>query len=130
MRPFLPLTLAFGLLAGCGATDELAVAAGAAGAVVGGCSLLDTDNDDAVTSDEAASGLFNAYDTDDDGVLARGEFTSGVARGRVTAAWDGEFDDWDDDDDDLLTRAEFVDGASDSGGFDDAADATCDDLGL
>ncbi len=130
MRTLLSLTLALGLLSGCGAADDLAVAAGAAGAVVGGCSLLDTDNDDTVTSDEAASGLFNAYDTDDDGTLTRSEFNAGVARGRTTSAWRGEFGGWDDDSDGLLTRAEFVDGASDSGGFDDAADATCDDLGL
>lgn len=118
------------LLAGCGATDELAAAGAAAGAVVGGCSLLDTDNDDAVTSDEVARGLFSRYDTDGSGVLTRAEFDAGVARGRTVAAWRGEFGDWDSDGDDLLSRPEFVDGANGSGGLDGAADGTCDDLGL
>ena len=128
---YLPLFLLSGaLVTGCGAADELAGATAVAGAVVGGCSLLDTDNDDAVTSDEVATGLFDRYDTDDSGVLTRAEFDAGVSRGRTTSAWRGEFGDWDSNDDDLLSRPEFVDGADGNGGLDGAADDTCDDLGL
>ena len=130
MRRFPLLLLGATLLAGCGAADELAGVGAAAGAVVGGCSLLDTDNDDAVTSDEVARGLFNRYDTDDSGVLTRAEFDAGVSRGRTTSAWSGEFGDWDSNDDDLLSRPEFVDGANGNGGLDGAADDTCDELGL
>ena len=117
------------LLLGCGAADELAVAGATAGAVVGGCSLLDSDGDETVTSDEVAIGLFTRYD-DGDGVLTRAEFNAGVSRGRTVSAWRGQFDDWDGNDDDLLSRPEFVDGANGDGGLDGAADDTCDDLGL
>lgn len=108
---------------GCGGAEELAVAAGAA---VGGCALLDTDDDDTVESEEVAYGLFDRYDTDDDGALTRTEFERGTARGTVTADWAGEFDDWDENDNEVLSRSEFTDGATDTG----AVDATCDDLGL
>ena len=130
MRRLSLLLLLAALATGCGAADDLAVAGAAAGAVVGGCSLLDADNDDAVTSTEVANGLFARYDSNSNGVLTRAEFNAGVARGRTTAAWRGEFDGWDDNDDGLLSRPEFVDAATGDGGLDGAADDTCDDLGL
>lgn len=123
----LPLALALLSLAGCGSADELAVAAAGA---VGGCALLDTDDDDEVSSEEAAYGLFDAYDGDNDGVVTRDEFRVGVARGPATADFGGSFDDWDDDNDGALTQPEFVDGAVGSDGFVDVADSGCDEIGL
>ena len=123
MRSLLLLSATLLVLAGCGSAEELAVATGAA---VGGCALLDTDDDDTVESEEVAFGLFDRYDSDDDATLTRAEFNTGISRGTVTADWRGQFDAWDDDNDGALTRSEFTDGATDTG----AVDATCDDLGL
>lgn len=118
--------VAFGL-SGCGSADELAVAAGAA---VGGCALLDTNDDSQISEDETAYALFDNYDTDDDGTVSRAEFDAGVARGTATASFRGEFDDWDSDDDGLLTRGEFADGATATGDLVGVADASCDEIGL
>jgi hypothetical protein len=121
------LLTALVVLAGCGSADELAVAAAGA---VGGCALLDTDDDDEVSSEEAAYGLFDLYDEDEDGVVTRAEFRVGVARSPSTADFGGSFDDWDANNDGALTRPEFVDGAVGSDGIVDVADSSCDEIGL
>lgn len=124
-----PLLAALLLLiaSGCGSAKELV--AGAA-ATVGGCALLDTNDDEAIGGNEAASGLFSAYDTDNDGTLTRAEFDIGIRRGSATRDLGDKFDDWDDDGNRLLTRTEFVDGAGDDTSFVGVADAGCDELGL
>jgi hypothetical protein len=118
------LLLLVPLHAGC-----VALGLGAA-ATVGGCALLDENDDDRVTEAELSAGLFDRWDTDDDGSLTEAEFDAGVDRGDAYDEWDDDFDDWDDDGDDVLTQAEFSDGARDSGGLANMIDDGCDDLGL
>lgn len=102
----------------------------AAGATVGGCALLDENEDDTVSEEEIAIGIHNAWDTDDDGVVSEAEFDAGVETRDRYAGWSGSFEDWDDDDDGALTQAEFSSGATASGSMATWADARCDDLGL
>jgi hypothetical protein len=115
------------VLSGCSATDELAL--GAAG-TIGGCALLDTNDDEAIGGDEAATVLFTRYDSDNDGMLTRAEFSAGVNRGTATRGLANKFGDWDDDSNGMLTRVEFVDGAGDDDSFVGIADAGCDEIGL
>ena len=102
----------------------------AAGATVGGCALLDANDDDTVTEAEFSAGLFDRWDTDDDDTLTEAEFDAGAARADAYDDWDDDFDEWDDDNDGALSSAEFVSGASDSGDVADMLDNGCDDLGL
>lgn len=102
----------------------------AAGAAVGGCSILDADQDDRVTRQELSSGLFDAWDTNDNDSLTEAEFESGVNRGDVFEPWSDNFDDWDDDDDDTLTETEFDAGVADDEEAAGWMDSQCDDLGL
>jgi hypothetical protein len=126
MRLFALVLLSLTLSA-CGGTEELL--AGAV-ATVGGCALLDTNDDEAIGGDEAANALFTRYDTNNDAMLSRAEFDTGIARGRATAELRGKFGDWDDNNDAMLSRTEFVDGAGDDDSFVGIADAGCDELGL
>ena len=102
----------------------------AAGATVGGCSVLDENEDERVTRAELSRGLFDAWDTDDNDVLTQAEFEGGVDRRDTFDTWSENFDDWDANGDDSLTEAEFDAGVAQ----DDAASAwlddQCDDLGL
>ena len=100
----------------------------AAGATVGGCALLDENEDDTVTEEEIAAGIHAAWDADDDGVVSEAEFDAGVETRSRYAGWSGSFDDWDEDADGALTQAEFSSGASGSTAA--WVDARCDDLGL
>lgn len=102
----------------------------AAGATVGGCALLDENEDNTVTEEEIAVGIHSAWDTDNDGVVSETEFDAGVNTRNRYAGWSGSFDDWDDNDDDALTQAEFSSGATSSGSTAAWVDARCDDLGL
>lgn len=125
--PALILPLAFALsLSGC----TLLGLGAAAGATVGGCALLDENEDDTVTEEEIAVGIHGAWDTDDDGVVSETEFDAGVETRTRYAGWSGSFADWDDDGDGALTRAEFSSGATASGNTAAWVDARCDDLGL
>lgn len=119
-----PLALAVSL-SGC-ALFGLGAAAGAA---VGGCHLLDQNEDDQVTEAELAAGLFDDWDANDSGDLSEAEFDAGAAGGDLYAGWEDSFDDWDDDADNDLTEAEFRAGVQES---DTEAwlDSECDDLGL
>ena len=121
----LPLALALAL-SGC----TLLGLGAAAGAAVGGCALLDENEDDTVTAAEASSSVFNSWDTNDDARLSPAEFDAGAGSSRTYAGVSGSFNDWDTDDDGTLTRAEFSTGATTSGATADWLDARCDDLGL
>lgn len=101
---------------------------GAGAATVGGCALLDRDNDSAVTDAELSAGIFDRWDTDDDGRLTEAEFNAGVRSREVFAGWERNHSDWDSDDNGVLTQAEFAAGAE--GGMSGWADRRCDDLGL
>ncbi len=127
MRTSLPLLLALALvplLSGC-----LALGLGAA-ATVGGCALLDEDQDDEVTTAEFSAGLFDAWDDDGDGTLTEAEFSDGTSSSDTYAAWGDDFDGWDGDGDGTLTEAEFSDGVGGSGDVAAMLDDGCDDLGL
>ncbi len=102
----------------------------AAGAAVGGCALLDENEDDQVTQAELTAGLFDEWDANNNNTLSRAEFEAGIETGDVYADWDGHFDDWDDDGDNTLTETEFRTGVTQD--TDTAAwlDSECDDLGL
>jgi hypothetical protein len=102
----------------------------AAGATVGGCALLDANDDDTITEAEFSAGLFDRWDTDGDGSLTEAEFDAGAARGDAYDDWDDDFDEWDDDDDGTLSQPEFISGAGDSGDIPDLIDEGCDNLGL
>lgn len=101
----------------------------AAGATVGGCALLDTNDDAVVTEEELSAGLHEAWDTNADGALTEAEFDAGVSTRAIFADWSGSFNDWDTDEDGTLTEAEFSSGAARSDSA-DWLDARCDDLGL
>lgn len=118
----IPLLLAAGL-SGC-------LLLGAGAAAVGGCALLDEDQDDRVTQAEFSAGIYNAWDVNDDDMLTEAEFDAGVDRSDVYADWSGDFDAWDTNDDDSLTEAEFAAGIRDEGGTREWADRQCDELGL
>ena len=102
----------------------------AAGATVGGCALLDTDDDDVVTQQELSAGLFDAWDTDDDGQLTEAEFEAGVSTRNTFAGWSGSFGGWDESDDGVLTEGEFSSGVASRDDTASWLDARCDDLGL
>ncbi len=114
------------LFAGC----TLLGLGAAAGATIGGCALLDENQDDRVTEAEFSAGLFNSWDDDDDDTISRAEFSAGVATADAYAGWSGSFDSWDGDGDGVLTEAEFTDGATGSGDVTAMLDDGCDDLGL
>lgn len=101
----------------------------AAGAVVGGCSVLDTNEDEQITAEELSQGLYDSWDTNDDDALSEAEFDAGVERRDIFGDWSGNYGDWDTDDNDSLTRTEFESGVAQS---DTSAwlDRQCDDLGL
>lgn len=117
-----PLILAVGV-SGCALL-------GLGAATVGGCAILDENQDDRVTDAEFSAGLFDAWDTDDDDALDEGEFDAGTARSDVYDDWSDDFDDWDENDDGSLTEAEFADGIADDDAAMRWADRRCDDLGL
>ncbi len=120
--PVMPLALS---LSGC----TLLGVGPSAGAAVGGCALLDDNEDDRVTAAEVSEALFDDWDADENGVLSEKAFDVGAQNTGAFTDNDGGFDAWDTDNDDELTRDEFDTGISEI----DAerwADATCDDLGL
>ena len=121
----LPLILAV-TLSGC----TLLGMGAAAGAGVGGCSLLDDNNDDKVTETEFSRGLFDDWETDDDGTLTEEEFEAGIDQGGIFSDWSGDFDAWDTDGDDALTEAEFEAGVAEDNNTAGWLDSQCDSLGL
>jgi hypothetical protein len=127
--PLLATTLVL-LLAPLYAGCTLLGLGAAAGATVGGCALLDANDDDTITEAEFSAGLFDRWDTDGDGSLTEAEFDAGAARGDAYDDWDDDFDEWDDDDDGTLSQPEFISGAGDSGDIPDLIDEGCDNLGL
>lgn len=102
----------------------------AAGTVVGGCALLDEDQNQEVTEPELAAGIHNAWDANDDGVLTEAEFDAGVQTRDRYSDWSGQFDDWDTNDDDAISQAEFQTGVANTAGTRAWLDDECDDLGL
>lgn len=80
------------------------------------CSAYDV-NGGAVYEDELAIGLFDAWDTDDDGVLTQEEFNEGVASSETFAGWRSYFEAWDTDDDGQLGEHEFTAGFMEAGVF-------------
>lgn len=102
----------------------------AAGATVGGCSLLDENEDEQITQAEFRTGLFDSWDTDDDGLLTEDEFEAGTGRGEVFDELSGDFEAWDDDGDDTLSESEFEAGIAASDDELAWLDRQCDDLGL
>lgn len=114
------------LLSGC----TLLGLGAAAGATVGGCALLDDNQDGRLTEAEFSAGLFDAWDTDDDGTVSQAEFAAGTQTSDAYAGWSGSFDAWDDNSDGTLSQAEFTDGATGSGDVTAMLDDACDDLGL
>lgn len=124
--PGIVLTLALTVpLSGC-----LLGLGAAAGAAVGGCSILDQNQDERVTRQELSAGLFDSWDTNDNDVLTEAEFDSGVDRADIFDPWSDNFDDWDENDDDTLTQAEFEAGVTEDDDAADWMDSQCDDLGL
>lgn len=121
----LPIALAVSL-SGC----TLLGLGAAAGAVVGGCSLLDDNADDQITQSELASGIFTSWDTNEDSTLTEAEFEAGVDRSDLYADWSGDFGTWDADDDDIITASEFEAGVGADPNTANWADDRCDDLGL
>jgi len=101
----------------------------AAGAAVGGCALLDENEDETVSAEEFSAGVFQAWDDDDDAALSEAEFDAGVAQSDAYSGWSGEFDNWDTDDGGTLSEQEFTAAVSqtDTSAW---ADRQCDDLGL
>ena len=118
---FLTFTLSGCVLFGLGAT---------AGAAVGGCALLDDNDDERVTQMEVSAALYDDWDTDGDDALTEAEFEAGVAQEDIFSDWSGEFSAWDADDDDELTEAEYRAGVSANANTARWADRQCDDLGL
>lgn len=102
----------------------------AAGAVVGGCALLDENEDETVTEAELARGLFNDWNTDDDDSLTEEEFDAGIGQREIFADWSDDFDAWDADNDDAITEAEFESGVNRSELSEEWLDDQCDGLGL
>lgn len=102
----------------------------AAGAAVGGCAILDRNDDDRVTEAEFAASLFNDWDTNDNNVLTEGEFDAGVDESSAYADIEGNFDEWDDNNNGSLTQAEFRSGIAADANYEDWLDDECDDLGL
>ncbi len=121
----LPLALA-AMMSGC----TLLGLGAAAGATVGGCSLLDTDEDETITEAELSAGLFDTWDTNGDDALTEAEFEAGIDRSDVYEDWSGDFDSWDDDDDGVLSEPEFAAGVSESENVAQWMDSQCDELGL
>ena len=117
----LPLVLSL-TLSGC-------VLLGLGAAAVGGCALLDRDNNNEVTQAELSAGLFDAWDSNNDDSLTEAEFEAGIDRRSVFAEWSGDFDAWDINDSGTVSETEFQTGVarSDTSGW---ADSKCDDLGL
>lgn len=101
----------------------------AAGAAVGGCSLLDENEDETVSAAEFSAAVFDAWDEDGDGALSEAEFDAGVATSDAYSAWSGEFGDWDADDGGTLSEQEFT-GAVSQSDTSAWADRQCDELGL
>lgn len=81
------------------------------------CSVYGTGNDAVVYEDELAIGLYEDWDANDDGVLSRDEFASGVDGHDAFSDWSGYFDDWDADADGLLGEQEFTAGFMDANVF-------------
>lgn len=102
----------------------------AAGATVGGCALLDENEDDRVSEAELSAGLFRAWDMDADGVLSESEFEDGVDRSNLYEDWADEFDAWDANDDGALNESEFASGVTRDQNALQWADRRCDELGL
>ncbi len=105
-------------------------AGAAAGAAVGGCALLDRNEDQRVTAAELSDGLFDAWDANDDNELSRPEFQEGVSTSPRYQSWSVEFGNWDSNADDMLARSEFRSGVGGSPDTAEWLDDQCDDLGL
>lgn len=105
-------------------------AGAAAGAAVGGCALLDANEDEQVTMAEMSDGLYDAWDTDGDSELTRDEFQAGVSQHERYQPWSVEYGNWDADDDNMLSRSEFRTGVAGQSGTESWLDDQCDDLGL
>lgn len=121
----LPLLLAVAL-SGC----TLLGLGAAAGAAVGGCSILDENDDDAVSEAEFTAGVFDNWDDNDDLMLSEAEFEDGIDNSDAFADWSGDFDAWDDDGDDMISQTEFEAGVDEQGGAGEWVDTRCDALGL
>ena len=117
-----PLVFAVGL-SGCALL-------GLGAAAVGGCALLDENEDDRVTQAEFSAGLFDSWDEDNDDSLSEAEFNDGVDRSDVYDDWSDDYGDWDSDGDESLTQAEFAAGIAAGSDREDWADRRCDELGL
>jgi hypothetical protein len=120
-----PLALA-ATLSGC----TLLGLGAAAGATVGGCALLDADNDDQISRTELASGLYDNWDDDGNDMLTRAEFADGVDSRAAYSAWSGDFDSWDTDDDGMLSETEFRMALQEDENAEAFLDDQCDALGL
>ncbi len=120
-----PAALALGL-SGC---TLLGVGA-AAGAAVGGCALLDQNEDDRVTDAELSRALYDAWDTDADDMLTEEEFEAGIDRSDVFADWSGDFGTWDTNDSGALSESEFASGVGSVENAVQWTDRQCDKLGL
>lgn len=102
----------------------------AAGAAVGGCALLDENEDERITQTELAAGLYDDWDTDNDGVLTEAEFEAGTGTQSRYAVLADDFDDWDTNNDNALSEAEFRSGVAGTSETEAWLDDECDDLGL
>lgn len=102
----------------------------AAGAAVGGCSLLDANDDDRITRTELSRGLYDDWDADDSGTLSQDEFDAGVNQRDIFSGWADDFDSWDTSGDDMLSEAEFQAGVMETAEARNWVDRRCDDLGL
>lgn len=120
-----PLALAVSL-SGC----TLLGLGAAAGAAVGGCAVLDENEDEMVTEAELSEGLFNAWDVNGDDALVEAEFEAGIERSDLYSDWSGEFDAWDTNDSGELSESEFASGVAQDENVPRWLDRRCDDLGL
>lgn len=102
----------------------------AAGAAVGGCALLDENEDERITQAELAAGLYDDWDTDNDDVITEAEFEAGTGTQDRYAVLADDFDDWDTNNDEGLSEAEFRSGVAGTAETEAWLDDECDDLGL
>ena len=118
----LPSLVAAAALSGC-------VLLGAGAAAVGGCALLDRNDDNTVTALEASAGLFEDWDTNGNGELSESEFAEGVDQSEAFEDWSDAFGSWDLNENGTLSDGEFRAGVTE-GDPSTWADRQCDDLGL
>lgn len=128
-RPLIALIVPLALAVGLSGCTLLGLGA-AAGAAVGGCALLDENEDDRVTQAEFSASLYDAWDVNNDNRITEAEFEAGVDRSDIYADWSGDFDTWDTNNNGTLTEAEFASGAAANDSTVRWADRRCDELGL